>query len=187
MLSLPFCKRSCQWLYSISTALAYQLRHYYFGINYLFADFTDAKSLAEMLMRYVCLILIHAHCFPLSSGHKSQCSPELQYLSVKIKYITHRKCCPSCLLTATCQPKWNWLSISAIQSKITQLKSKEFFWLISSVRTHGRQTQWTSSSRRYECTSTSPEPSSSSRRGTPWRQLVRHLKWDILPITHQMH
>lgn len=148
MLSLPFCKWNCQWLYFISTAVAYQLGQYHCGINYLFADFTDAKSLAEMLMRYVCLILIYARCFPLSSEHKSQCSPELQCPSVKIKYIAPRICCPSCLLTATYQLEWNWISISAIQCRITQLKSNGFFSLISSVRTHGLQTQWTSSSRR---------------------------------------
>lgn len=184
MLPLPFWK----WLYSISTAVAYQLGQYYYGINYLFADFTDAKSLAEMLMRYVCLILIYACCFPLSGEHKSQCSPELQCPSVKIKYIAHRIiCCPSGLLTATYQLEWNWISISAIQCKITQLKSNGFFSLISAVRTLGLQTQWTSSSRRWECTSTSPEPSSSSRRGTPWRQSVRSLKWDLELFTRHIH
>lgn len=86
---------------------ANQLGQCYYGINHLFADFTDAKSLAEMLMRYVCLILIYASWFPLSSGHKSQCSPELQYPSVKIKYIARWICCPSCLLTATYQLEWN--------------------------------------------------------------------------------
>lgn len=109
MLSLPFCKRKLLVIIQcfFFTAVAYQLGQYYYGINYLFAEFTDAKSLAEMLMRYVCLILIYARCFPLSSGHKSQCSPELQYLSLKIKYIAHTICCPSCLLTASYQLKLN--------------------------------------------------------------------------------
>lgn len=122
--------RTCQYLYSSFTA-AYQLGQNYYGINYPFADFTDAKSLAEMLMRYVCLILIYTWCFRLNCRHKSQCSLELQLLSVNIKYIAHRTCCLSCLLTATYQLKWNWISISAIQCKIMQLKSNEFFSLIS--------------------------------------------------------
>ena len=114
-LSLPLCNRSCRCMYSVSTAVAYQLRQNYYGLNNLFADFTDAKSLAEMLMRYVCLILIYAPCFPLSTRHKSQFSLASQELSVKIKYIAHRIRCPSCLLTATYQLKWDWISISAIQ------------------------------------------------------------------------
>lgn len=85
-------------------------------------------------MRYVCLILIYACCFRLNCGHKSQCSPELQFLSVNIKYIAQRICCLSWFLTATYQLKWNWISISAIQCKIMQLKSNEFFSLISSSK-----------------------------------------------------
>ncbi len=133
MLSLLFCKSNCQWLCSISSAVAYQPEQCYYGINYLFADFTDAKSLAEMLMRYVRLILIYASCFPLSSEHKSLYGPELQYPSVKIKYTAHWISCPSCLLTPTYQLEWNWISISATQCRNTQLKSNGFFSLTSSV------------------------------------------------------
>ena len=148
IVSLPFSNCNCQWLYCIFTAVVYQRGHCDYGINVLFADFTDAKSLAEMLMRYVHLILIYASSFSLSSEHKSQCSPELQDPSVKIKYTAPQISRPSCLLTATYQLEWNWISISAIQCRIVQQKVMEYFYsLTSSVRTLGLQTQWTSSSR----------------------------------------
>lgn len=131
MVSLPFSNCNCQWLYSFFTAVVYQRGHCVYGINVLFADFTDAKSLAEMLMRYVHLILIYASSFSLSSEHKSQCSPELQDPSVKIKYTAPQICSPSCLLTATYQLEWNWISISAIQCRIVQQKSNGIFLFIN--------------------------------------------------------
>lgn len=44
------------------------MRLVYYSVNHVFADFADAKSLAEMLMRYVVLILICAHSFPFSQN-----------------------------------------------------------------------------------------------------------------------
>lgn len=90
-------------------------------------------------------------------------------------------CRPSGLLTAAYQLEWNWSSISAIQCKTTQLKSNDFFPFICSVRTRGLQTPWTSSSRHSECTSTSPEPSCSSRSGTPWRRSVGPSERPVSP------
>lgn len=78
--------------------LSFQHVLVYYGVNDLSADFTDAKSLAEMLMRYVGFTLTSAGSVLLNRKHKSERRRQL-----------NRVCCLSFRLVAMTGMKYTFL------------------------------------------------------------------------------